>query len=982
MVQSHGIAAYVQPSRRPADGRYGDNPNRLFQHHQFQVVMKPSPANIQELYLGSLEALGIKPLEHDIRFVEDNWENPSMGAAGIGWEVWLDGMEVTQFTYFQQVGGIEVDSVTAEVTYGLERLASYIQDVPTVYDFRMGKWGFYAFEESDQAMLLRHFDEFEAEATRLLALGLVHPAYDYILKSSHTFNLLDARGTVSVTERAGYLHRIRTMARKVSKVFIEERAKLGFPLLKDEQLRDKYLGENEIGLEEIPAHLVTSSENQLIERTKKFLSEHRLTVGDIKPYSTPRRLAVVLTDVAETSESLSEEKRDRLLTVHKTKTGANVVVDATVRKNEIRSQLNAIAEANGWVLQLETDAAQDLLEEVNNIVEWPTAFAGSFDEKYLEIPDEVLITSMREHQRFFFVTNEKGQLLPHFLSIRNGNREHLNNVIAGNEKVLVARLEDAEFFYHEDQTKSISDYMTKVKKLVFHEKIGTVYEHMQRTGALASAMAAALKFDEAQQADLSRASEIYKFDLMTGMVGEFDELQGIMGEHYAKLFGEDDAVATAIREHYMPTSANGEVARSEIGALLAVADKLDSIVTFFAAGLIPSGSNDPYGLRRAATGIVRTLVDKKWHIDLLPLLADFVQQQGKVTDTDLTTVVDFMLDRVRKLSLDAGIRQDIVTAGLGNVDMADIVYISQRVEVLSQHSGDDRLAVKQVTNTTVDPTKFENQSEKELYQATLTLDLNTLMHDGAENLYMALANLQQPIAAYFDETMVNAEDESVKDNRYAQLNVIQRLTNGLGDLTQIVIKVTRVVTPTLGKRPTEQAELEATGTIFTTDIEDIVTDDSLDLVVVVTPSQSHYQVTKQLLQAGKNVLVDKPMAASVEEAEELVKLATENNLFLMPFQSRRFDSDFLTVQQVISNGYLGRLTDLEVHMDHYRPLDGQLEGAAIDGSLFGHGVHLIDQVVSLFGSPQAAVYDLRATRVLESHLDDQIEVNLFYPEAF
>lgn len=201
-------------------------------------------------------------------------------------------------------------------------------------------------------------------------------------------------------------------------------------------------------------------------------------------------------------------------------------------------------------------------------------------------------------------------------------------------------------------------------------------------------------------------------------------------------------------------------------------------------------------------------------------------------------------------------------------------------------------------------------------------------------------------------------------------------------LRQDKFRVTRVVTPTLGKRPTEQAELEATGTIFTTDIEDIVTDDSLDLVVVVTPSQSHYQVTKQLLQAGKNVLVDKPMAASVEEAEELVKLAAEKNLFLMPFQSRRFDSDFLTVQQVIANGYLGRLTDLEVHMDHYRPLDGQLEGPAIDGSLFGHGVHLIDQVVSMFGAPQAAVYDLRATRVLESHLDDQIEVNLFYPEAF
>ncbi|MCM0582821.1 glycine--tRNA ligase subunit alpha [Weissella diestrammenae] len=248
-------AAYVEPSRRPADGRYGDNPNRLYQHHQFQVVMKPSPDNIQELYLESLKTLGIDPLEHDIRFVEDNWENPSMGAAGIGWEIWLDGMEVTQFTYFQQVGGIQVDAVTSEITYGLERLSSYIQNVPTVYDLEWGngvlygdifkepefEHSMYSFEESDQAMLLRHFDEYEAEATRLLTLGLVHPAYDYILKSSHTFNLLDARGTVSVTERAKYLSRIRKMARQVARAFIDERKKLGFPLLKDEALRAKYL---------------------------------------------------------------------------------------------------------------------------------------------------------------------------------------------------------------------------------------------------------------------------------------------------------------------------------------------------------------------------------------------------------------------------------------------------------------------------------------------------------------------------------------------------------------------------------------------------------------------------------------------------------------------------------------------------------------------------------------------------------------------
>lgn len=244
-------AAYVEPSRRPADGRYGENPNRLYQHHQFQVVMKPSPSEIQEYYLDSLRYLGIDPLEHDIRFVEDNWENPSMGCAGVGWEVWLDGMEITQFTYFQVVGSISVDLVTSEITYGLERLASYIQNVDSVYDLEWGngvkyrdiffepeaEHSKYSFEESNEDMLFELFKNYEKEAYHLLDLGLVHPAYDYILKCSHTFNLLDARGVVSVTERAGYLSRIRRMAHKVASVFIEEREKLGFPL-KDASLFD------------------------------------------------------------------------------------------------------------------------------------------------------------------------------------------------------------------------------------------------------------------------------------------------------------------------------------------------------------------------------------------------------------------------------------------------------------------------------------------------------------------------------------------------------------------------------------------------------------------------------------------------------------------------------------------------------------------------------------------------------------------------
>ncbi len=240
--------AYVEPSRRPSDGRYGENPNRLYQHHQFQVIIKPSPDNIQELYLDSLKALGVDPLIHDIRFVEDNWENPTLGCAGLGWEVWLDGMEITQFTYFQQVGGMETNPVAVEITYGMERLASYIQDKENVFDleyvegmtygdvYRQAEYEHskYTFELSDAQMLFTLFNMYEQEAGRAVNENLVFPAYDYVLKCSHTFNLLDARGAISVTERTGYITRVRNLARKVAAAYVEEREKLGFPLIKKE----------------------------------------------------------------------------------------------------------------------------------------------------------------------------------------------------------------------------------------------------------------------------------------------------------------------------------------------------------------------------------------------------------------------------------------------------------------------------------------------------------------------------------------------------------------------------------------------------------------------------------------------------------------------------------------------------------------------------------------------------------------------------
>ena len=245
--------AYVEPSRRPADGRYGDNPNRLQHYFQYQVLLKPYPDNIQELYLQSLEAIGIKGEEHDIRFVEDNWESPTLGAWGLGWEVWLDGMEVTQFTYFQQCGGIDCHPVPGEITYGIERIAMFIQKVDSVYDIEWVDgvtygdvyhqnevdYSHYNFEIADTDMLFKAFDMYEKECFRVVELGYAQPAYDYCLKCSHTFNLLDARSAISVTERQSFIGRVRNMARVCAAAYLKQREELGYPLIKDKAMRQK-----------------------------------------------------------------------------------------------------------------------------------------------------------------------------------------------------------------------------------------------------------------------------------------------------------------------------------------------------------------------------------------------------------------------------------------------------------------------------------------------------------------------------------------------------------------------------------------------------------------------------------------------------------------------------------------------------------------------------------------------------------------------
>ncbi|WP_283678793.1 glycine--tRNA ligase subunit beta [Lentilactobacillus sp. Marseille-Q4993] len=482
-----------------------------------------------------------------------------------------------------------------------------------------------------------------------------------------------------------------------------------------------------------------------------------------------------------------------------------VIADATKRKDLIRKQIADIATKNNWTINID----EALLEEVNNLVEWPTAFSGKFDEKYLKIPDEVLITSMRDHQRFFYVTDKNGKLLPDFVSVRNGNDKFIENVSAGNEKVLTARLEDAMFFYEEDQKLTINDYVDKLKKVSFHDKISTMYEKMQRVGVISSQLADYLGFNDEQKNDLQRASQIYKFDLVTGMVGEFAELQGVMGDKYARLFGENEAVATAIREHYMPISANSALPETKVGAVLAIADKLDSIMTFFGAGMIPSGSNDPYALRRQASGIVRIVADEKWDFDLEEMMNTVVDLETKQNvapnfdqKAEFDDIVSFFKDRIKQFLNDDGISYDISDA-VTNGSATDILFNIDSAESLNDHKNDDnfKAVVESLTRVqristkadfsgqqlSVDESLFDNDSEGKLNKAVNDI-VDGFYSESADKAFTDLAGLKDIINEYFDATMVMDKDEAKKNNRLSQLTIIARMILHLGDLDKLIVK--------------------------------------------------------------------------------------------------------------------------------------------------------------------------------------------------
>ena len=469
-----------------------------------------------------------------------------------------------------------------------------------------------------------------------------------------------------------------------------------------------------------------------------------------------------------------------------------VIASPLERENMIIEQIRALEQEHGVSIEID----EDLLNEVLNLVEYPTAFLGNFDAKYLEVPEEVLVTSMKEHQRYFVVRDAEGKLLPHFISVRNGNAEHLENVIKGNEKVLVARLEDGEFFWREDQKLAIADLVEKLSNVTFHEKIGSLAEHMERTSKIAALLAQEAGLDADETADLARAAAIYKFDLLTGMVGEFDELQGIMGEKYALLAGENAAVAAAIREHYMPTSADGELPDTKVGAVLALADKLDTILSFFSVGLIPSGSNDPYALRRATQGVVRILDKFGWNIDLAQLVSRLYKlKSDSLSYENQEAVLDFFRARVEKM-MDRSIPKDIVTAVLQSTHFV-VRDLVETAGLLAEKAKEDNfksaveslsrvfnLAEKAQGQTAVNPALFENQEEKDLAAAIEKVELTA---DLAANLDQLFA-LSPVIDAFFDHTMVMAEDEAVRNNRLALLASLTAKAGQLAQFNQINTK--------------------------------------------------------------------------------------------------------------------------------------------------------------------------------------------------
>lgn len=476
-----------------------------------------------------------------------------------------------------------------------------------------------------------------------------------------------------------------------------------------------------------------------------------------------------------------------------------IIVDPEKRKAMIRAQIEAVAKENGGRAEI-TD---DLLEEVLYLVECPTALCGRFEEKYLQLPPEAVITPMRDHQRYFPVKDDAGKLLPLFITVRNGGKEYLETVQHGNERVLRARLADAQFFFDEDRKKSLEEHRDKLKTVVFQQGLGTMYEKTERLAQLADFIADEIGADEKAHKHARRAALLSKADLVTGMVTEFTELQGIMGREYAKLDGECEKVAIAIDEHYKPRFAGDAQPQTTAGRIVSTADKIDTIVGTFHLGKIPTGSQDPFALRRQALGLVHMVIEAKYHLSISRLVAKAMDLYG-ITEAEerakmQADVAEFLRLRLRNVLEAEQIRYDAADAVLGDVD--DIYNVLLRARAVTAFTGQKDAAqsmqafvrvaniARKSAAETIYPERFHIAEEMALYQAytsTKSAVESLVSGEDFEGAIDALTELAAPIDAFFDNVMVMDKDEAIKDNRLALLRGVDGIIREVADFTKLV----------------------------------------------------------------------------------------------------------------------------------------------------------------------------------------------------
>jgi len=961
---------YVEPSVRPDDGRYGENPNRLVQHYQLQVILKPDPGNPQEIYLDSLKSIGIDPRRHDLRFVEDEWESPALGAWGLGWEVWLDGQEITQFTYFQQAGGINLNPVSVEITYGLDRIAIALQRARGFQEIRWNaarertplhqpsltagdlnlqaekEHSRYYFDTADINRLRQMYDLYEIECRDALAQGLVLPAYDYLLKCSHTFNVLDTRGAIGVTERQAYFGRMRELARKISDAYLEQRQRMEFPWLDEAETRERgsqstreveSRGDEEkrpvipqplttpadflleIGTEELPVADLESALDQLRERVPRLLSELRLEHSEVRIMGTPRRLVVFVEDMAP-----RQPDQETMVKGPPASRAFNAVGEPTpaaegfARSRAVRVQDLEVREIDGgkyavafvreagrpagevlakslpdlirslrfeksmrwnssnvafsrpirWILallgdqvvpfehaglqsgsftrglrfhrpeQLQVARAEDyftamqdqgillevdrrkeiisdqvaslaaeaggqavedpaLLLEVADLVEAPEGVRGSFDSGHLALPREVLISVMKKHQRYFPVEKE-GALLPYFIAIANGKKDGKDLVVEGNEHVLRARFADAAFFVSEDQQQPLDAYLPRLGTLTFQADLGTMLDKTNRLQLLVQDLAPQLGLDAETTAVARRAAQLCKADLVTRMVVEMTSLQGVMGCYYALHSGEPESVATAILEHYLPRSPGDQAPKTLPGLAVGLTDRLDTLAGLFAAGLAPSGARDPFGLRRAALGIVGNLIEWDLDFDLRAgLVAAGLHLPISLSADTLEACLNFIVERLRNYLLERGYRYDIVDAVLaaqgaiparavrGVKALTPWVARADWGSILPAYARCVRITRDQAERFAVNPRLFSEPMEKELYECLQAAEGSPRAPGSVEDFLAAFLPMIPSINRFFDEVLVMTEEEALRRNRLGILQRIASLAEGVADLSRL-----------------------------------------------------------------------------------------------------------------------------------------------------------------------------------------------------